>query len=60
METTTTVTTAAFDAVKNGIGGAVSVMEQIVNAVTGNPVLLVFLSASVFVVGIGIFRRLKA
>lgn len=35
------------------------VMTTVVSAITGNPVLVLFLSASVIGLGVGIFKKLK-
>ena len=42
-----------------GITSLGSVMTSVVGMITGNPILVLFLAASVAGLGIGLFRKLK-
>lgn len=45
--------------IKRAIGDLVDVMEQVFAIMTSNPLLLVFLAAGLFALGIRIFRKVK-
>jgi hypothetical protein len=42
-----------------GITSLGTIMGSVVTMITGNPILCVFLAASVVTLGIGLFRKLK-
>lgn len=46
--------------IKRAIGDLVDVMEQVFAIMTSNPLLLVLLAASLFSVGVWIFRKVKS
>ena len=41
------------------ISNVISVVDSVFDAITSNPLLILFVSASVLTMGIGIFKRLK-
>lgn len=48
-----------FARLQHAVGDLVDVMEQVFAIMTSNPLLLVLLAASLFSVGVWIFRKVK-
>lgn len=60
METTTTVLTTTTVALSDSVGGVMSAATSVIGTIVGNPILILFLAASVVGIGIKVFRKLKA
>lgn len=46
-------------AITNAIETLMSVVTEVISTVTGSPLLMIFLSASLVGIGVSIFRKLK-
>lgn len=56
----TGTSTATLAPIVNAMSSLVEVMGEVWDVMTSNPLLLVFLAASLFGVGIRIFRKVKS
>ncbi len=56
---TTPATTDSMDTVVSATDKVVEFTSKVFDLITGNPVLVVFLAASLIGVGISVFRKLK-
>ena len=52
--------TATLAPIISAMGSLVEIMGEVWNVMTGNPLLVVFLAAGLFGVGIRIFRKVKS
>ena len=59
QESTTTTTTDALTTILEGTGTLTTLVGDVFDLLTANPLLSLFLAASLVGLGIGLFRRLR-